>query len=194
MDPRIKRTQTDVIRAAGQLLLNKGWDQVTHANVAAAAGYSRATLYKHWPRRADLLRAAFLHVGGFSHGERTGVLRDDLISEVEAFRRVLIDEKLAVALVALADRAATDDEIGVIRDQFLNEGQALLVELIRAGLESHSVRPDIVAGPAVDMLSGALAYRVAIMGETVDRDYVESIVDAFLHGVVTRPDSAPQPD
>jgi len=183
-DRRVTRTLASVRSVAGRLLLDKGWDQVTHAHVALASGYSRATLYKHWPKPVDLLRAAFLHVGGFSHGELTGNLRDDLVSEMEAFRRVLIDEKLAVALVALADRSAADPEIGSIRDQFLGEGQVLLSQLIEAGLRSRDVRAEVLPGPAVDMLSGALVYRIAILGAAVDRAYVEAIVDTFLRGVI----------
>lgn len=167
---------------AAELLLDEGWDRVTHTNVAAASGYSKATLYKHWPAPVDLLRAAFLHVGGFSHGEVTGNLRDDLISEIEAFRRVLVDEKLAVAMIALADRSAADPDTASVRDRFLGEGQAMLVELLRAGLRARTVRSEVDIGPAADMLSGALTWRVAIMGNEVDRDYVESIVDTFLRG------------
>lgn len=185
MDPRVRRTRADVDRVAGQLLLEKGWNQVTHANVARASGYSRATLYKHWPQTIDLLRAAFLHLGGLPHGEATGDLRADLVSEMEAFRRVLIDDKLAVSLVALADRAATSPEIAEVRDHFLGEGQALLRELISRGIRTCALRSGIEVGPAADMLSGALVWRVAVMGTKVGRSYVEAVVDVFLEGAGT---------
>lgn len=186
VDPRVRRTRTDVLRVAGELLLNSGWDRVTHANVAEAAGYSKATLYKHWPQPEDLLRAAFLHVGGFSHGEQCGELRADLISEMEAFRRVLIDEKLATSLVALADRASSSAAIAMIRDHFLGEGQSLLVELVGRGIRSRALRHGLDVGSAADMLSGALVYRIAIMGEVVSTAYVEAIVDVFLRGTECR--------
>ncbi|MEM9487737.1 MAG: TetR/AcrR family transcriptional regulator [Myxococcota bacterium] len=181
-DPRVLRTRADVARAAAELLIDQGWDRVTHANVAAASGYSRATLYKHWPQITDLLRAGFLHIGGLPHGEVTGDLRQDLISEMEAFRRVLIDDRLAVSLVALADRSTASADIAKLRDQFMGDGQSLLRELISKGIRARALRDGIKVGPAADMLSGALVLRVAVMGKRVGRGYIEAIVDIFLHG------------
>lgn len=182
IDPRVRRTHADVGRVAGEILLAQGWDQVTHANVAAASGYAKATLYKHWPHMVDLLRTAFLHLGGLPHGEVTGDLRTDLINEIESFRRVLIDDKLSVSMIALADRAATSPDLAKVRDHFLGEGQALLRELISRGIRSRELRPGVKVGPAADMLSGALTWRIAVMGKKVGRGYIESLVDLFLRG------------
>ncbi|MEO0605338.1 MAG: helix-turn-helix domain-containing protein, partial [Myxococcota bacterium] len=91
-DPRVVRTHGAVLRAAADLLLSEGWDHVTHARVARAAGFSRATVYNHWPSRTDLLRAAFEHIGAVEHTPSTGDLRADLVAELDLYRRVLIDK------------------------------------------------------------------------------------------------------
>ena len=57
-DPRVTRTPNEVLAEAINILVNDGWDAVTHAHVAAQSGYSRATIYAHWPRRIDLMRDA----------------------------------------------------------------------------------------------------------------------------------------
>ena len=81
LDPRVRRTQRDVVQAASELLLEEGWFALTHAAVASRAGYSKATLYNHWPDPADLGRAAFLHACATPHHEPTGDPRTDLIGE-----------------------------------------------------------------------------------------------------------------
>ena len=53
IDPRVARTRRDVVDATAALLLEVGWDGVTHARVAQRSGYSKATVYAHWPARLD---------------------------------------------------------------------------------------------------------------------------------------------
>lgn len=180
VDPRVQRTHDNVLAAAARLLLDRGWNHVTHANVAAEAGYARATLYAHWPAPADLLRAAFLHIGGMDHGMLTGDLREDLVEELEAWRKVLQTQRMSTALVALADRASTDPVLAEVRDQFLGEGQAQARSLVSQCIEAGLIRAGAPVGPVTDMLSGALVYRIAIHGEQVGRDYVEAVVDTLL--------------
>ena len=86
-DARVSRTRADVARAALEVLTTDGSDAVTHARVAEIAGYSKTTLYTHWPARIDLIAMAIESLGDMPHHERTGVLRDDLIGIGAAHRR-----------------------------------------------------------------------------------------------------------
>ena len=49
-DARIVRTRADVDRTALAILVEEGLEALTHARVAERAGYSKTTLYRHWPR------------------------------------------------------------------------------------------------------------------------------------------------
>ncbi len=89
-DPRVTRTRNDVLGAAVRILVEHGWDEVTHARVAKEAGYSRATVYAHWPDRIDLLRDAFGRYGQMPHHEPTGDAVTDLRGEVESFCRAMV--------------------------------------------------------------------------------------------------------
>ena len=78
-DARVARTRADVSRAALQVLTEEGCEALTHAHVAEIAGYSKTTLYTHWPARLDLIMLALDALGEMPHLERTGDLRADLI-------------------------------------------------------------------------------------------------------------------
>ncbi len=122
-------------------------------------------------------------MGSMPHGERTGDLREDLISELEAYRKVLVDARFARAVVALAERAAANPEIAAVRDGFLGGGQAKTRQRILEAVRESGREADVNVTAAADMLSGALTWRTAIMGETVDLDYVHAVVDVFLRGL-----------
>ncbi len=44
-----------MLDAARELLAREGPDAVTHQRVARQAGVGRATVYRHWPRREQLV-------------------------------------------------------------------------------------------------------------------------------------------
>ena len=86
VDPRVLRTRRDVVDAATALFLAEGWSAVTHAEVARRAGYSKATVYTHWPTRLDLVRASVGQIcGAAEHPPPTGDLRADLVRDLVDF-------------------------------------------------------------------------------------------------------------
>lgn len=62
-DARVARTRTDVSRAALHVLTTEGAEALTHAHVAEIAGYSKTTLYTHWPSRLELIMMALDALG-----------------------------------------------------------------------------------------------------------------------------------
>ena len=111
MDARVVRTRHDVLNAALRVLLDEGWEAVTQPYLARVSGYSRATIYKHWPTRALLLQEAFTHLADMPHHTPTGDLRFDLIAELTAFRTAMAEHRLDRALAVLIDLTAFSPEM-----------------------------------------------------------------------------------
>jgi hypothetical protein len=68
-DARVSRTRADVSRAALHVLTTEGADALTHAHVAEIAGYSKTTLYTHWPSRVELIALALDAIDNLPHQE-----------------------------------------------------------------------------------------------------------------------------
>ena len=63
-----------------QLLQEHGYDRLTVDAVAAAARASKATVYRRWPSKAELVLAAFIEgCRQIAVHPRTGTLRGDLL-------------------------------------------------------------------------------------------------------------------
>ncbi len=171
LDPRVRRTRSDVRRAAGRLLLTAGLDGVSHSRVAAEAGYSRATIYSHWPRQIDLILEAFRHFGHIPHHEPTGDLRRDLRAELAAFRDVLVDRGLGRALATVADRAGSDPDVAELRDTIVDDG----TRVIRAILDHHLPPGRVAAASA--MLVGTIFYLATMTDDPVTDAFLDAVVD-----------------
>lgn len=179
-DPRVLRTRNDVLAAAVRILVDEGWDEVTHARVAKEAGYSRATLYAHWPDRFDLIRDAFSRYGQMPHHVPTGDPDVDLRGEVESFCRAMVEFRLDRALATLAERAQTTPEVLPIRDAFVREGERPMRETMPALAEGAD------AEAAVQMLCGMVTHAVLMHGSPPDTEVLNSAVDIIIRGLARR--------
>ncbi|MGI9570442.1 MAG: TetR/AcrR family transcriptional regulator, partial [Desulfobulbia bacterium] len=55
IDPRAQRTKSKALAVAWDILLKEGADAVTHLRIAQQTGIGRNTLYRHWPKRENIL-------------------------------------------------------------------------------------------------------------------------------------------
>ena len=174
VDPRVVRTRKDVLAAAFLVLVEDGSDAVTHANVARIAGYSKATIYKHWPTRADLLGDALRQVGDVEHHTPTGDLRADLIAEISVYRREMEDNQLDRALVVLVSLVRTVPELAEVRDKLVADGERVIREL----LSPHLTGAPLEA--AALMLLGATLQSALMHGAYPSDAVIASSVDLVL--------------
>jgi AcrR family transcriptional regulator len=175
-DARVVRTRADVGRTALDVLVNEGSDALTHARVAELAGYSKTTLYTHWPSKFDLLTIALDAIEDLPHQEPTGDLRADLIGELTSFRRAVVDLHMDRVLSAMA-QWATVEAMAQIRDTINSEAQ----RPIRVMLESVFDGARLEA--AISMLAGVVACPSLMFGTVPDDEVIEAAVDLVLEGV-----------
>lgn len=169
------RTRADVSRAALQVLMQEGCEALTHAHVAEIAGYSKTTLYTHWPSRLQLIMMALDALGEMPHLEPTGDLRSDLIAELKVFRQAMEELRLDQILSVMAQWASVD-EMAQLRDRINSDGQRPL----------RTMLADIAEGPkleaALSMLTGVVACPSLMFGTAPSDAVIEAAVDLLLSG------------
>lgn len=176
-DARIQRTKKDVTSASLKILLESGWDSVTHSNVAKSSGYSRATIYSHWPNQLDLVRDAFRNYQQMPHYEKTGDFRSDLEGELASFVNAMTKFHLERALAMLAERSQVDSSVSQIRDSFVRAGESPIRDSISNVADSHKVEALTL------MLCGMITHAVLMHGKPPARETIESAIDIALRGI-----------
>jgi AcrR family transcriptional regulator len=180
LDPRVVRTRNDILRAAIDVLTSEGLDAVTHHRLADITGYSRATIYKHWPTRNALFVDAFSYRPSGEHHVPTGDLRADLIAELTMFRRGMERQRLDRALAALAALSTSVPELPAVRDQLIAEGERVLLQLLTP--VAHGAELEA----ALRMLSGSVLQSALLHGYLPDDDVIAAAVDLLLRGLDAR--------
>ena len=174
-DPRVARTRRDVVAAVSGILLEDGWDAVTHAAVAGRSGYSKGTVYSHWPTRLDLVRASIEQIcSEADHPKQTGDLREDLRTSLLDFATDLSEGHVDRLLAGVLERARLGEVVRTLRRRLYDTGTSGL----RAILETH-LHPDDVA-PVLTQLTGAVFVRVSFEEEDAIEDFVDDLIRRVL--------------
>jgi len=169
----VARTRADVSRAALAVLRAGGVENVTHARVAAHAGYAKTTLYSHWPARWDLVLLALDALGDWPHHAPSGELRADVIGELTVLRRALTELRLDRVVYGLA-QSATDDAASALRDRVNAEVQRPLRDLLAQRFSG------IRLAAAVSMLTGVVVCPALLFGASPGDVQIGAAVDMVL--------------
>jgi AcrR family transcriptional regulator len=178
--------ETAILRAAFELVAEIGYERLTMDAVAIRARASKATIYRRWPGKAELIAAALrLYAGNDTmHIAESDSLRGDLIALLRALRDKF--ERSDRALFSGVIRAMQcDAELAAIMRGQIARNKATVGELIgRRARDRGEPIPDLEIireiGPA------QLIIRLLITGEPVDDDYVTELVEEIMLPLLTR--------
>ncbi|WP_227468188.1 TetR/AcrR family transcriptional regulator [Microbacterium sp. YJN-G] len=185
----------DAIHAAVVAELDEnGYAGMTMEGVAERAGAGKASLYRRWDSRAELVRDTVYHLMRDPAGSPdTGSLRDDLRALLGQTTRLLsgpLGEALRALLSEmLADRLRTDD----LSALSLRMGRRLMGEAVQRAVARGEIDPDAVTDARLDV--GQALMRDRFLFRSVDEHDVDEIVDTvilpLLHAPVTGPPNRP---
>lgn len=176
-DPRVARTRAAVRAAVRTLVQQSGFEAVTHQRVAEEAGVGRASVYRHWPDRVDLLVDALIDTGPESSPPpSSGDLATDLARALHRLQRILNDSPFVPQLLTLLGRAEWDPPLRDLKRRLLSRG----IGGLRQALEDAAGRGELTPLPDIDdtiaRLAGPLFYRRLLADSTIDDAFVSTVI------------------
>lgn len=181
---RSARVVSSVLRAALKELALKGYAGLSVEEVALVAGVNKTTIYRRWPTRCDLVRAAMLSVAEETEEfPDTGSLRNDLLMLVRsqgAFARSPRGNSLARVRLA---QTAEPDLAPILKETSmpsLKHAQRVIERAVARG----ELRPGADATFLHDTLLGAVYQRVLFTNQLLDDTFNNKLVDLVLGGLL----------
>lgn len=178
----------DIRAAVLELLAEQGYDRLTIEAVAARARAGKATIYRRWPSKADLVIDAVNDLKPPTTDlPDTGSLAGDVRAYFEA--SAVGGPPNAFPLIAgLAAALVHDRELaGAFREHFVCPRVARLEAL----LDRAAARGEIARPKNADLLCAVfpafMLHRTVLGGEPPDVDFVRRVVDEVLIPLVTAP-------
>ncbi len=182
--PRSVEADEAILAAVLDELVEVGYDELTIERVAARASVGKATVYRRWSSKSDLVVDALGSLKPPLVHPDTGSTRDDLIQLFGAAPGKDHDPDSARLLVSLCMELQRSPEMGeMYRERFAGPRRQVAAEILARGAERGEIRAGIDADEVVDLLIGPLFYRQLVSGRPADAAAVGRIVDMVLAGI-----------
>jgi AcrR family transcriptional regulator len=178
--------RTAVYDSVFALLAEVGYDRMTMDAVAARAHVSKATIYRSWPDKPELVAESLAHhFGDTPQPPNTGSLRGDLIALMTMacqFSNNIEGEVMAGVITA----AARNPVLARTMHESLYEKKHIIHEtVIRRAVDRDEVDPTLDPDLLHEVMhSMVLARRLEV--SELDEKYVLHVVDDVLLPVLTR--------
>jgi len=188
--PRSAAADTAIIRATLELLVASGYRALTMEQVRERAGVGKATIYRRYGSKEELVRAVVAHLNtGVPDPPDTGSVRGDF---AEVVRSLLAGAEISGALTfmpRMLSEVAHDPELREIFYAALVQPRRDLLEaILRRAIERGEIRADVDVELAIDLLAGPVVYRLVITGGDVSdlHERPLRLLDAVLEGLSPR--------
>lgn len=158
--PRDPKLDTAIVTATLALLADGGYGALTMEAVAARAGVGKATLYRRYPGKEQLVVESVASLVEPQEPVRGTCVRDQLVQLLEALRRKSRDSLAGRIFPRLLSAAAENpDLMPLYQAQVLAPRRRRFAEVLRRGIEQGLVRSDVDVEHAIDLLVGPMVYR-----------------------------------
>jgi len=185
--PRSERADRAIIDAALDLYAETGPEGLCIEKVAARAGVGKATIYRRWPGKEDLLLDAIAALQAPLPEPAGRSVREDLVTLLGAIRDSVADPRRAREFALLLGEGAKYPRlmaryVGTV----LEPRREVIRSVLRRGVATGELRASVDIDAALFMLTGALIARAKYEPGSMPPGYVERVVDELLLGLTPR--------
>ena len=178
--------EAELLAVTLQLLQEHGYDRLTVDAVATTARASKATVYRRWPSKAELVLAAFIEgVRQVAVPPNTGTLRGDLLKlgEVCCQQAHQQASTIRAVLVEVSRHPALND---AMQHQFVDRRKALMQHVLCQAVDRGEITEAAITEDLWDLLPGYLIFRSIVPDRPPTARTVQALVDNFILPSLTR--------
>jgi AcrR family transcriptional regulator len=185
--PRSEQADQAIIEATLDLFAEQGFEGVCVEAVAARAGVGKATIYRRWPNKEELLLAAFGSLKS-PFPEPKGVsVRDDLLAMVEVMCADKADPRKARRYALLLGEGEKYPRLMArYKETVVEPRREAMRAVIRRGVQTGELRPGTDIEIAMLTLTGAIMAHEKTADGRFDGDFAARLVDGLLLGLSAR--------
>ncbi|KAA2261256.1 TetR/AcrR family transcriptional regulator [Solihabitans fulvus] len=186
--PRDASRDDALRKAALEVMAEVGYRALTMDAVAAKARAGKATIYRRWESKLDLVIDTCAQLANQNlPSPDTGSLAGDLREFLRTFAAFL-SGPIGKAAQALVGELPHEPELAAaFRETFLISQRDVLRGILDRATTRGEVRADAPRGMVVELAGAALTYRLMLTGDPLDVPFVDRVVDQVLLPLVGQP-------
>jgi AcrR family transcriptional regulator len=186
--PRSEQADQAIMKAALELFAESGPAGLCIEQVAARAGVGKATIYRRWPGKEDMLIDGLPSLAGPLPVPQGRSLRADLIALVDAACKEAGDPR-RVRLIALLQ--GEGNQYPRLKAKYLETvvrpRREAFRAVLRRGVATGELRENTDIDAAMYLLNGAVVASMSgLHADVIDSRYAKRVVEELLRGIAAR--------
>jgi AcrR family transcriptional regulator len=171
-----------ILVATLELLAEVGYDRMTMDGVAARARSSKATIYRRWPGKPELVVAAVKRYAASPAAApaESGGPRQDLLAVLLAMRSSLTGQDAALILGLMIAMRRNAELAAAVRSQVLTDKGEAFGAVIARAVARGELPATVDHALFVEISSAMLFSRLFVTGEPLDDAFIHHLVEAVL--------------
>ena len=195
--PRDERADRAMLSATLELMAEHGVDGLRTDDVADRARVGKATIYRRYRSKEELVAAAVgrlvseITVPHEGLTREEGSTREDLLALMRGAVDLYTGALAAGLMPSLVAAMRKSPELArTVREGFVAGRRTALREVLERGVARGDLASDLDFELALDVLAGPLFYRLLITGGPIDDQLAQGVVELILTGFAPKPKSS----
>lgn len=186
--PRVAdEREAEILDAAVRVLTEVGYDRLTMDLVATEAHASKATLYRHWSTKAELVVDAISRAKGLpEEPPNTGSLRGDLMATWCGHQDSNTSLPVSVMSGLMTAMHADEELATVFRERFLEPRWSSWRKVAERARDRGEIAADVDLDFVLALLPALCSYFAVVRGHHLDKSFVERLIDEVVFPVAQR--------
>jgi AcrR family transcriptional regulator len=176
-----------IIDAAIHTLVREGYDRLSIEGVATAAGVGKATVYRRWSSKAELVIDAMATLKPSIETIDTGSLDGDIEMMIAASCSPHSELLLQVMASICSALPREPELLEAFRIRFTEPRIARISAMLERAKDRGELGPHIDIAMAASLMPSLMLQRVLMTGQPAGRAYAEQVVSSVLLPVLGRP-------
>ncbi|AIQ52875.1 TetR/AcrR family transcriptional regulator [Paenibacillus sp. FSL R7-0331] len=175
------RNKKEILEATIVLLETSSYSSLTVEAVAAQAGVGKATIYRWWNSKAQLVLDAFLMtVESEFEFDHSKPIKDNFKLQLATLTRILGSRigKSTLTIVTENEDIAKDFYSSYIIIKRNNAKQAL-----QAAIDKGEIHSNITMDIVLDLLYGSVYFQILIYKKLPDEAYIDDLLNHVMQGI-----------
>jgi AcrR family transcriptional regulator len=181
--PRSAIADNAIREAAVDLFAERGFEGFSVEDVADRAGVSKATVYRRYPSKVDLVvEAGSCLAAGEVAFPDTGNLRGDVRGLARSLVRAFKGTPAGKVMPVMTFERRRYPELDAGYRRFLADRKARTRAVLQRGIDRGELPADTDVAAMSSKLVGPIFHRLMVTQEPLNDAFVDTLVDALLRG------------
>jgi AcrR family transcriptional regulator len=164
--PRSAEADEAILQAALELLASDGYRALTMEKVRERSGVGKATIYRRYGSKEELVRAAIIHLNAdIPLPDDTGSLQGDFAATAQLVLAGAARTGALTLMPRLLSEVVGEPDMHALFSEHLVEPRRRVVRaIIERAKARGEIRPDVDTEVGIDLMVGPFIYRLIMAG------------------------------